>query len=680
MIMTIAKEPKKHKFISIRTKLTAIIVLLIILTVSTVQIYTYQKNVSQIEAAVEENELSTAILTASRLQTEIMKTVSVLETASYDVAFAAEDVNVLIQGLLAIQSQNQIFSTVFITDSALYKLANEKGEPGSLADREYLQELKKTQQTVISREILMSQSTKKASLMIATPIRTPGAPERYLGIAINIDKLQGVVTQSQKSDSHYSFAFDGKNGLVFAHPVPEYIGSLKLINPDEKDAALVAPELQNMAKEAIAGHSGHQIYEFDGVKVITAYTNIPGTTLGVATRMTYADAMADVKKSGRQTVIIIVVASLLSALIALFCTKFVADPIKRIAEQANTIASGDFTQTRRITTKGTDEIGLLQQDFINMADKLQSTMEQIGSAAAQIASASNELKSSAAQSAEGANQVAVTVSHVAQGAQDQVNVVDDTVEAVKDIGNEISGISQHASSMEHVAETSASAVSAGGKAIQHAVDSITNINVIVQDTANAIRNLGTFSEKISQVVDTITGIASQTNLLALNAAIEAARAGEHGRGFSIVAEEVRKLAEQAEESAGSIAQMIHEIQSQIQVAIQQMDQSAQEVSTGQEVVLAAGESFNTIQQQINNVNEAVQGITESVHILSASNNKVTESVEKIRVISTDTAGESQTISAATEEQSAGIQEIVAAADVLAKLAAHLEAMFKQYKF
>ncbi|MDX9871243.1 MAG: methyl-accepting chemotaxis protein [Clostridia bacterium] len=665
--------------LSIRTKLALVIALLIILAVTCAEIYSYQARVSEIEQIEKERQLDVAVLTAARLETEIAKTVSVLETSAYNSAFLSKDEDVLVQALLAIKQQNPIFSTVFMTDAALTKL-NEKGEGGSLAGREYMQEVQKTKQTVVSREILISQTTQKPSLMIATPIKVAGAPERYLGISVNIDNLQGIVAEGKKNAGNYAFAFDGTNGLVFAHPVQEYIGSLKILHPDEKDKTLVAPELRTMAQEALAGHSGSQVYTFNGAKTIAAYTNIPGTSLGVASRMSYDEAMEPVRKERNSAVIITLVTAIISLIIAWFSAQYITEPIKRLADQVNIIASGDFTQAQTIQVKGQDEIGRLQQDFKGMADMLRFTMGQIGEATAQIAAASEELGASAGQSAQGATQVAETVSQVALGAMEQATEVDGTVQTVHGIEDEINGIVRHASAVGQVSQASATAALEGGEALRQAVDSITNINGIVQDTAGDIRNLGTFSERIGQIVATITGIASQTNLLALNAAIEAARAGEHGHGFAVVADEVRKLAEQAKESAGDIAQIINEIQSQIRVAIERMDKSAQEVFKGQEVVLEAGKSFETIQQQIDNVHQAVLGITGSAQALASSSGKVTAAVEKIRDISKETAASSQTISAATEEQSAGIQEIASSAEALAHLSSQLESTIKQYKF
>ena len=673
------KEKKHRNFIGIRTKLVLAIVLLIVLAIAAVEAYDYRSGVAEIEKTTKEGQLNIAVLTAAQLQTEITKTASVLETAAINDVFASEDQETIVKALLAIKEQNPIFSTVFMADAALFRV-NEKGETTSLANREYMQKVQKTRQTVISDEILISQATRKPAIMIATPVRVSGAPERYLGISVNIDNLQKIVAGTAKSASNYSFAFDGKNGLVCAHPVSEYVGSLKLTNTEEKDKSSVAPELQAMAQKAVIGNSGSQIYEFNGAKIIAAYTSIPGTSLGVATRMTYDEAMQSVKKERNSAIIITLIVSILGVITALAIAGWIAGPLKKIAEQADIIAAGDFTQAQSIQVQGSDEIGRLQQAFKDMSGKIKNTMEQIGGAALQVASSSAELEVSAEQSAQGASQIAATVSQVAAGAAEQAQAVDDTVQVVQAIGTEINDIVHNTDVVAQVSNESTAAAEEGGKAVQQAIDSIAGINGIVQDTAGVIRSLGTFSEKISQIVDTISGIASHTNLLALNAAIEAAQAGEHGRGFAVVADEVRKLAEQAEKSAGNIAELIQEVKSHIQMAIERMDKSAEEVSTGQGVVLAAGESFASIRQQVDNLHQAVQGITGSAQVLSGSSAKVMAAVEKIRSISQETAAGSQTISAATEEQSAGMQEIASSATALSQLSGQLESMLKQYKF
>jgi len=671
---------KEKRSLSIRIKLSLLIVSLIVLSVSVIELYSYFSRAADIETAVRKEQLNTAILTASRLETEIARTVSVLQTAACNEAFISEDKNTIIKALKNIKDQNEIFSTVFLVDSMLNKL-NEKSETGSLATREYMQEVKKIQKTVISHEILISQSTKKPSIMIATPIKINGAPESYLGISVNTDYLQRIVNEVKSSESEYTFAFDGKNGLVFAHPDAEYIGKLKVLNPDEPDKKLIAPQLREAVELATNGNSGSTVYTFNGEKIIAAYANIPGTNLGVVTRMTHQNAMAPIRRERNISLLITFIASLLGFALAYFLSKFISDPIKKVSNMSKIISKGDFSKTSDIVkSKNNDEISCLQESFGVMADMLKTTMHQIHDATIQIASASGELQISSEKSAQASEQVAVAVSEVSQGAVNQAEAADKTLQAVKKMSERVKDIAIHACSAENVSKSSSLAVESGEKAINHAVQSITAISSIVQSTAETIRRLAAFSDKISEIVDSISEIAFQTNLLALNAAIEAARAGEHGKGFAVVAQEVKKLAEQSKESASSISEILGQIQNQIHDAVSSIDKSTEEVSSGQKVVLVAGESFFSIEKQIAELSEAVDGITESINSLYDYNSNVLDAVGKIRDISQETASNSKTISMATEEQSAGVEEIASSAESLAQLSSKLELMLKKYKF
>ncbi len=677
--MTKKKHHGLFKYRRIRTKLLLVIIPLVCLTMGAAKSYDYFTRQTDLEKTIRDDMLHTSELVATRLQVEIAKAEATAQTAANNNAFLSQDQSVIIQELSNIKNQNSLFESVFLSDASLGRV-NEKGETASLADLAFMQQVKETGETVVSDEILISQDTKKPIIMIVTPIKISGAPESYLGVSLDTTELQNLVADMKKSDSNYSFAFDGKDGLTFAHPREDYVGSLKFIHPDENDKTLVAPELTKMVQDAVTGHSGTQIYEFNGVKVIAAYANIPGTSFGVASRMKYYDAMESVRKEQISAIVITLIASIVGIVAAFGLSALIGTPIKKIANQANIIAAGDFTQAIMLDAPGKDEISQLQRAFKDMALMLKNTMEQIGQATKELASSSEVLEISTEQSAQGSNQVAETVAEVALGASEQVQAVDQTADIVTGIGREIVEIENLSFEVAGLSGKAAATTHDGEKAIQRAITSITNINEIVQDTATAIRDLNSSSEQISQIVTTITSIASSTNLLALNASIEAARAGEQGRGFTVVAEQVSKLAQQSKEAASNIALIIEGVLIQTRYAIQKMDSSAEEVSNGTEVVLEAGEAFQGIQQQINNVDQAVQKITQNVKHLSNSSASVIASVDKIKGISQETAAGSQTISAATQEQSAVMLEVAASAETLARLSGQLEETLKQYKF
>jgi methyl-accepting chemotaxis protein len=675
-----ANNDGRKVFLSIRAKLIAWIVLFIALTVSSIETYNYRSTVLDLEKLVENERLSTASLTAHRISGKLMKVAAVVETAALDAVFASDDLgNAVLPALNAIKNSDSIFSVAFIMDEHLNRL-NHLGEWSDLSNKTYVREVQSTQKTVISKEISVSSTTGKPSIIVITPVKASGAAERYIGITVDVEDFQEIIMSVKESESIYTFAFDGVSGLVFAHPDIEYIGTLKLIDTDNNADVTVAPELRDMAKAASAGTSGIKTYEFNGKKIISAFANIPGTSMGVASRMSRDDALRNAHVRKNRTIKISLIAIVLTVGISLFITKFITNKIKVLASEADVISKGDFITVSQAAMSGNDELTQLQRGFVFMTETLRKAMQQIDDAAEDIASASAELEANAGESAKGSEQIAAAVSEVAMGASDQAAAVDFTADVFHSVETEIAEIEINVSAVENVIKGSFAVIEKGGAAIHSAIDSIVSINAKVEETAESIRNLGAFSEKISQIVITITDIATQTNLLALNAAIEAAHAGEQGKGFSIVADEVRKLAEEAQVSANDISSIINEIQKQIRMAISQMNESSTEVETGKKIIFETGESFSDIRQQIDHVNNAVKSIIESIRVLSHSKDEAIESVKKIKEISNETADNSQTISAATQEQSAGMQEIVSAAESMANLSKQLKIMLDQYKF
>lgn len=233
--------------------------------------------------------------------------------------------------------------------------------------------------------------------------------------------------------------------------------------------------------------------------------------------------------------------------------------------------------------------------------------------------------------------------------------------------------------MQEMASNSRKDAAAGRESVEQAVAQIKLMAGQMNSSAKVVESLGERSNEIGQIVETISNIASQTNLLALNAAIEAARAGEAGRGFSVVAEEVRKLAEQSGEAATTIAQLIGAIQNDTNEAVVAIKKGNVQVQAGSEVVSQAGAAFAHIEQLIMGLYEQVEESLRNINEVKESSNVISSAVSEIQKVSLEVANEAQTVSASTEEQAATMQEIVRASQELAEMAQDLQSEVRKFK-
>jgi len=326
-----------------------------------------------------------------------------------------------------------------------------------------------------------------------------------------------------------------------------------------------------------------------------------------------------------------------------------------------------------------NESGALARAFDKMNQSMRGLIKQLANTSEQLAASSEALTASAEQSAQASNQVAGSITEVAQGSEKQVQLVSSTTEIVSQMSKGIQQAAENAAVVSESAEKTARAANDGEDAIEKTVNQMSIIEQKTSDTANVIGELEEKSKQIGQILETISNIAGQTNLLALNAAIEAARAGEQGRGFAVVADEVRRLAEQSQEAARQIADLIGEVQQKTNNAVIFMNEGRKEVNTGTEVVTIAGQSFREILKMIREISNQIHEISAAIEQVSSGSQHVVNAVQEIDKESKNTAEQTQTVSAATEEQSASIEEIASSSQALAKMAEELQTAIHQFK-
>jgi methyl-accepting chemotaxis protein len=310
-------------------------------------------------------------------------------------------------------------------------------------------------------------------------------------------------------------------------------------------------------------------------------------------------------------------------------------PLAELAAVTEKAAAGDLTV--RAPRTGADEVGRLGAGFDHMVGALSSLVGQIQASAQTVSTASSQLAAASRESGRSGEEISKAIRDVASGAERQAQVTSDVMSA---------------------AGTARAVAEEGVLASASASDAMVAVRESSQEVSSVIGELGEKSSRIGGIVETITGIAEQTNLLALNAAIEAARAGEQGRGFAVVADEVRKLAEESQRAAGSISDLIGEIQSATDRAITVVDAGARRIDSGSETVEQAREAFGRI---------------------ATSTSAVHEGLTEVSTVAEQTSAASEQVSASSEESTAHAQEVAAAADELQRTAASLELLVSQFR-
>lgn len=467
--------------------------------------------------------------------------------------------------------------------------------------------------------------------------------------------------------------------------------------------------------------------------------NRAGQVVAIATAVMEASHLKTMKQQVfRQVawlgVILVALWLIVAFIIARTIVRPVAGALSQFSALVQQVAQGDLT-IERLPVRTSDEIGQLSRAFNEMVARLRQLLRNVADSVGVVLQAANELTSASEQSAKGAREAAEVIAQVAAAATNQSTVSDEVRQTMRQLQEaiaqiaagaersagevkeaaellnamsaDIGGVTQHALQEAKGVQQVADNARDGRDTMQRAVAAMDRIRDAVTNTAEQMRELATLSAQIGEINNLISDIAEQTNLLALNAAIEAARAGEHGRGFAVVADEVRSLAERSAASANEIAELIRNVQSRTTAAVQAMESGLQEVAdgvrladdadralegilqlaenaaTGMGQIATAAEEMNYSAKQVVEAFDEMATVTEqntaATEQMAASATTVDQNVLQLTTLAQENAAAAEEVSASVEELTASATQVSQAAESLGRIAQELQTQVTRFR-
>lgn len=552
-----------------------------------------------------------------------------------------------------------------------------KGDPVNISERQYFK-LAISGKANVS-DVLISKATNKPAVIVAAPIVRDGAVKGVVYGVLDGTGLTDITNKIKVGKTGYAYIAN-KTGVLMAHPDAEKV--LNQYNPLEE--AKKNPEYQGLAdimtNHMLKGEKGVGHYFFEGTNRVIGYAPVPDTEWAIAVAQQESEMLDGVKSLNRIIVVLSLIATLAGIVITYFISSYISKPIVEASQYAKKIAELDITMdVPAHFKKRSDELGVLADAFQSVTDNLRGFVASISDASQQVASSSEELTATSQQAATSAEEVAKTIEEMAKGAGDQARDTEISAEKINEMGKLIAEEEQQREVLNEAAEQVSKLKDEGFLAIKDLVkkteasnESSAQIYQVVVDTSESARKI----ENASQM---IRSIAEQTNLLALNAAIEAARAGEAGRGFAVVADEIRKLAEDSNRFTKEIEGIVVELIDKTNSAVSTMQSVASMVEEQGKVVDWTKNKFEGIAGAVEKTKEAIGVLNNTGKIMYKKKDEIIDVIQNLSALAEENAAGTEEASASVEEQTSAMMQIAESSEELAKLAEEMQNSISKFR-
>lgn len=507
---------------------------------------------------------------------------------------------------------------------------------------------------------------------IVAPIKVDNKVIGVAGVDITLETLQEMDKAIKIYDTGYG-AILSNNGVFVAHPDDSLI-SKNIDTSKYKAVKEITAAIQKGKAAFIADEASDSYLAFTPINVGTSKTP---WSLMIAVPVD--EVKADANSLMKTSIIMSVIGLVLLIIVITVIARGLVNPILKVVERVKELATGNLTVEKlEVTSK--DEIGQLSLAMNDMIDNMKHLIQDASQISDQVATYSEELLNSTHEISQGIEHVLTTAEELATGSNSQAHHANETFLKIQDVEFKVQQINQYINEMMTRTQSTEESSYKGIESAEKSMQGMNTMEKKVSSTSQVVQELGEKSKEIRRILEVINAIAAQTNLLALNAAIEAARAGEHGKGFSVVADEVRQLAEQSAQSVNQISTIIDNVLKESELAEKEMTGVVQEVQLNVGMLNHNKQSFDNISQSVEKMVEQINQVTQASQLIDEETKEVVRAVENISAISEQSSAGSEELLATMEQQSASIQEINGMATNLSKMAESLHQSLSKFKY